>query len=204
LHIKVNNAYLFYPILNQRITNLPIFISLENENQSHQMKKIYCIFPLLITSMLFIACQNARGVKKAEDMGKYAFDVLKKFDNTSKKEYLKTIFTFEEVKEFGKTHADEIGEKGLKEIASLTAEDYNGRMERDFNSIKEKTEKHSIVWNDIEYSEYTYEAKKEDNIQGTRGEIVFKHNDNTYSVRVSALLVDDTYTLIRLSRLNQN
>ena len=167
------------------------------------MKKTYYIFTLLITSILFIACQNTRGVENAEDMGKYAFDILKKIDNTSKEAYLKTIFTIEEVKEFGKTHAEEIGERAQKEIASLTVEDYNGRMERDYKKIKNITANDSIVWKNIEYSDYTYETKLEDGMKGTRGELFFKYNDTDYSIRVSALNVDEVYTLVRLSRLSK-
>ncbi|MBC8756145.1 hypothetical protein H2O64_15825 [Kordia sp. YSTF-M3] len=165
------------------------------------MKKLYYIFALVITSTLFIACQNSKGVAKAEDMGKYVFDVLKKMDNTSKDDYIKTIFTFEEVKEFGENNADKISERGRKEIANLEADKYNGRMESDYNRIKEAAEKNSIVWNAIEYSDYMYEDKEEDNVKGTKGEVLFKHNDVTYSVNVSSLIVDDKYRLIRLSRL---
>ncbi len=165
------------------------------------MKKLYYIFALLITSTLFIACQNSKGVAKAEDMGKYVFDVLKKMDNTSKDDYIQTIFTIEEVKEFGKNNADIINERGRKQIADLTAEKYNERMEIDYNSIKKAAENYGIVWNAIEYSDYTYEDKEEDNVKGTKGEVLFKHNDVTYSVNVSALIVADSYRLIRLSRL---
>ncbi|QHI34765.1 hypothetical protein IMCC3317_01090 [Kordia antarctica] len=168
------------------------------------MKKTYYIFILVITSTLFIACQNAKGVEKVEDMGKYAFDILKKFDKTSNEDYLKTIFTIEEIKEFGKNNAEKIGEKATKQIASLTAEDYNGRMEGDLTKIKKEAEKYGIVWNAIEYSDYTYETKEEDNMNGTQGKIVFKHNDTTYTVNVSALLIDDIYTIIRLNRLRKS
>jgi hypothetical protein len=168
------------------------------------MKKLYYIFALLITSTLFIACQNSKGVAKAEDMGTYVFDVLKKMDNTSKDAYIQTIFTFEEVKEFGENNADLISERGRKEIANLDADKYNDRMERDYNRIKEEAEKFSIVWNAIEYSDYTYEDKEEDNVKGTKGQVLFKHNDVTYSVNVSALIVADSYRLIRLSRLAKN
>lgn len=167
------------------------------------MKKLQYIFILLMTSTFFIACQNSRGVEKAEDMGKYTFDILKKMDNVSKDDYLKAVFTIEEIKEFGKTHAEKIGVKNTKEIANLTTEEYNGRMERDFNRIKEAEKKYSIVWNNIEYSDYTFETREENNMNGTRGNILFKHNDLNYSMRVSALNIDGTYTLIRLAGLKQ-
>lgn len=168
------------------------------------MKKLYCIFALLITATLFIACQNAKGVTKADDMGKFAFEILKKLDHTSKDDYLKIILTIEEIKEFGENNADKIGERGKKQIDNLTAEDYNARMEGDFMRVKEEAEKYGIVWNEIEYSDYTYETKEEDNMIGTRGNLLFKYNDTTYSIRVAALLIDDIYTLIRLDRLNKN
>jgi len=167
------------------------------------MKKTYYIFTIALTAILFVACQNGSGVEKAEDMGKYAFDILKKFDNTSKEDYIKTIFTIEEVKEFGKKNADIISEQGKKEIANLTVEEYNGRMERDFNRIQQETKDFNIVWSEIEYSDYTYESREQDNIKGTRGDLIFKHNDITYTIKISALLVDNTYTLIRINRLNR-
>lgn len=168
------------------------------------MKKLHYIFALFVTTFLFIACQPSKSVEKPEDMGTYAFNMLKKLDDMSKDDYIKTIFTVEEVKEFGKKNADKISERGKKEIASLTAEDYNARMERDFNSIIEDGKEYGIVWKNIQYSDYTFEAKEEDNIAGTKGKVLFKHNDTTYAVGVSALIVDAGYRLIRLSRLTEN
>lgn len=169
------------------------------------MKKAHYIFTLLIVSVLFISCENSTVIKKPEDVGKHAMTILKKMDELSKDEYIKAIFTLEDVKAFGKENADKITEGGLKQIEDLTPERYNAGMERTYNRLKEATETYGIVWKDITYEDYTFEEREQDNIKGTRGSLTFKHDDASYNIGTSALIQKDgTYKLIGLSGLRKN
>ncbi|EDP96163.1 hypothetical protein U8527_14730 [Kordia algicida OT-1] len=169
------------------------------------MKKAHHIFTLLIVSVLFISCENSTTIKKPEDVGKHAMTILKKMDKLSKEEYIKALFTLEDVKAFGKENADKISERGLKEIEDLTPEKYNANMERTFNKLKESADKYGIVWKDITYEDYTFEEREQDNIKGTRGTLSFKHDDKPYTIRLSALIMKDkSYKLIGMSGFREN
>ena len=167
------------------------------------MKKIQLIVTVLVAAALFISCKNSKGVSKPDDIGKYAFAMLKDFDNITKDNYINSIFTIDEIKAFGKRNAETLESKALKEIKRLEKGNYNRRMGNDYNRLKERAKKEEISWNAIAYDDYEFEERDEDGIKAYRGKLTFKHKDKTYNVSTISVLIEETYTLVRIFRLNK-
>ncbi|MFK7747023.1 MAG: hypothetical protein AB8B65_01400 [Kordia sp.] len=166
------------------------------------MKKLQIVLIALLTSSLFISCQKSKGVTNADDMGRYAFDILKNLDNVTKYKYVETLFTVDEIKAFGKRNAETLDPKAKKDIDKIEKAEYNERMEKDYFRLKERAKKNNITWNAIEYGDYKFKERDEDGIKGARGKLTFKHGDKTYFVKVTSVHLDGVHRLIRISRLD--
>ena len=165
------------------------------------MKKLQLIAFVLITSALFISCKDSKSVSKPDDLGKYVFDILKDFDNVTKDGYINTILTVEEIKAFGERNAETLDPKAKKSIDRLEKDEYDDRMGRDFNRIKEKAQKAGVAWDAIEYANYEFEERDENGMTSYRGVLTFKHADEAYSVRVIGVLLEGSYKLVRISSM---
>ena len=165
------------------------------------MKKLQFVLILLITATLFISCQKTKGVAKPGDMGKYVFDLLKNLDETTKDEYIATLFTVEEIKVFGEQNAETLESKTKEDIEGLNKEKYDEKIGIDYNSLKERGKRHGISWNAIEYGDYDFKERDEDGLKGARGTLTFKHGDKSYSVRITSVSIDGMYRLVRIASL---
>ena len=167
------------------------------------MKKLQFVLIALITATLFISCQNSKGVSKAEDMGKYAFDFLKNLDETTKDGYITTLFTIEEIKAFGERNAETLDPKAKEGIDRIEVQNHKERIGKDYNRLKERGKKHEISWDAIEYDSYDFEEKDKDGIKFVRGKLSFKHKDENYILAISSVLIDGSYMLIRINGLTK-
>lgn len=166
------------------------------------MKKLQLVLIVLMTSTFFIACQNSKGVSKPDDLGKYTFDILKGFDSATKDSYIKSIFTVEEIKAFGERNAETLTPEAKEDIDGLQKDEYDSRMGNDYNRIKEKASEIGISWDAIEYFDYKFTEKDQDGLKGTRGTLLFKYDGKTYTVKVTGVLIEGIYKLVRVYRLD--
>jgi len=167
------------------------------------MKKIQIVLITLITTTLFISCQNSKGVSKPDDIGKHALTILKKLDNMTKEEYMSSLFTVEEIKAFGERNAETLTPKAKEGIDKIEKERHEERVKKDYDRLKESAKKNNISWSAIEYDNYEFEERDQDGIKFVRGNLSFKHNDEIYGIGMTSVLVDGTYMLIRTSRLRK-
>ncbi|MFK7747024.1 MAG: hypothetical protein AB8B65_01405 [Kordia sp.] len=167
------------------------------------MKKLQIVLIALLTSSLFISCQKTKGVSNADDMGRYAFDILKNLDNLSSDEFINTLCTAEEIKAFGKRNAETLDPKAKKGIDDIKKESHEERVGRDYDRLKKGAEKNKISWSAIEYDSYDFEERDQDGIKFVQGKLSIKHKDETYIVGINYALMEGTYMLIRASRLNK-
>ena len=166
------------------------------------MKKLQLTCVSLIV-LLFVSCETSKGVSTAEDIGTYAFDILKDFDNMTKNSYVNTILTLEEVKDFVKQNAETLDERTIKNIERQKSIEYKDRMGRDYNRIKERAHKADLTFADIQYTDYTFEEEDEGGIKVCMGKLAFTHNDNPYTVRITAVLLGNRYRLARMRSLRK-
>ncbi|QHI34766.1 hypothetical protein IMCC3317_01100 [Kordia antarctica] len=168
------------------------------------MKKITILFVLCSFTTLFLACGSSSTIKEPDAIGKYAFKILKDIQTTSKQEFLTKLLTIETLREAVKKEENGFSERAKNEITRMTKEDYNSRIERDYNQLKKQAIKYNIVWNKIKYIDYTFKIKEKNGDKSTDGTLYFSHNSQTYVVSVSTVNIGEGYSIIELERLKKN
>ena len=168
------------------------------------MKKLQFIFSIILATALLISCQNPKHFSKAEDLGKYTFDFLKKLENVSKEQFLNNLLTLKEFKEFANKKDDSMQDIVKESIERLDKKTYKAGLLRQYTLLKEKGKQYNIVWNDISYVDFTYEQRTDDVMTGIRGNLIFKHKDTEYKVLTSALQDGDIYVPVIINRLSKN
>lgn len=158
---------------------------------------------LLIT--LFIVTfsgysQNSKNVATADEVGKYAFNVLKNLENTSKEQFKNNLLTIEELKEYVNKHSDSL-EEFKEEMNKTDNASYQERVFKVYNEFKEKKKEFKIVWKDIEYSNFTYDEREEVGLKGIRAKLFFKYKENEYVVRIAAIHIKNAYYPLIIRRL---
>lgn len=172
------------------------------------MKKLIFFLTALFATTFSAHCQTNKKVDTPEDVGKYAFNVLKNFDNISGEEFIDKLFTIEELKAYVEKHMDDTTESEVKDqINRLTVEGYNARIKEEYTVLKEKATKYSIKWNAIEYLAFEYKEKSEQAFTGIRGKLLFTHKGSVYQVDVQAFKIDNKYIpyiILQLSEKAEN
>ena len=162
--------------------------------------------PLLLIAF-FIAVfsgysQNSKGVATTDEVGKFAFNILKNLDNTSEEEFINSLFTIEELKEFLNRHKDSFNT--IKEqISGMEDGAYHKRVAGAFNDMRDRAKQFNIVLKDIEYSDFTFEKKTDDGLTGVQGKLLFKYKEKEYQIQVAALLLDNQYNTLIIRKLRE-
>jgi len=168
------------------------------------MKKITAIFVLYIATTLLIYCGSSSAIQEPNAVGTYAFKILKDFKNVSEQAFLNKLLTYESLQETINKEGNTIADRTKNEFKRMTKEDYNSRITRDYDEIKAKAEEFGIVWNQIEYVNYTSKEKTRDGIKGSDGKLYFSHNGEKYTVTISAMDFGNGYSIIELERLRKD
>ncbi|MFK7747022.1 MAG: hypothetical protein AB8B65_01395 [Kordia sp.] len=168
------------------------------------MKKLQFVIIALITTTFFISCQDSKIINKAEDLGHYAFNILKKLDDIPKEEFLNHLFTIEEIKVFAEKYKDSMPERAYESFEKLKKEKYEGTIFGEYEELKKRGEKYTIVWSEIEYSNFTFKKQTQGGLAGIKGVLSFKHKDTLYTVRASALEDGTSYIPLIIRRLNKD
>ena len=156
---------------------------------------------------LFIAVfsgysQNSKSAATADEVGKYAFNILKKLDKTSEEEFVNSLLTIEEVKVYVEKVSDTAAANRLKkEIKNMDPADYYKKVSEVYHDLKEKGKEYKIVWKDIIYSNFTYELREKRGLKGLEGVLVFTYKETEYKVKTDALQDGDAYLPIIVRKL---
>lgn len=167
------------------------------------MQKLTFFFIILLTTTFSVHAQIDKRADTTEDLGMYAFKILKKFENTSDKVFINDLLTIQELKSYVKKASDTV-QSGIKEeIEEISIEKYHKKVTKEYTSLKEKAKNYTIVWNAIEYVDFTYKEEKEGIFTGISGKLIFKHNGINYSVKVEAFLINDKYIPFIIRQLSK-
>ncbi|WP_298514798.1 hypothetical protein [uncultured Kordia sp.] len=157
------------------------------------MKKITFLLVVFLTATFSVYSQDSKGVTNPDDVGKRALDILKKFENTSEIEFRNSMMTIEEVKEFVNKQEDSAMGRMKEDINKMDIAEYQKRVAKVYNDLKEKTKEFNIVWKDIEYVDFTYEVRNKRGLKGVEGEVFFKYKETEYKVKTDAVKNGDVY-----------
>ncbi|WP_430413239.1 hypothetical protein [Kordia sp.] len=168
------------------------------------MKKVQYIFTLLICiTTLMISCQKNKEIPTSDDIGTHAFYLLNNFENTSEKEYINSMYTYEELKSYVQKNADSLENDFKENIAVLTKENFNSRIKKDYKNLKETATSFNIDWNDIEAINFQYWPRAKYGIESLKGDLFFTHDTKNYKVTVTSLKVGNSYFITKIEALKE-
>lgn len=167
------------------------------------MKKTLLLICSIIFISMIVSCEKSK-FKEPDQIGKYAFDILKSMQDITKEDYINHFVSVEDLREYVKRNEDKIEDKIKNKMTSLTKEEVASEIGEDFNRLKKKAIESGIIWKDIEYQDYTYKLEKEGSLEGTIGDLYFKYNAETYRVKISTILLEHGYALVEVKRLKKN
>ena len=166
------------------------------------MKNISFLLVVFFISTFSSYSQDAKSVPSADEVGKYTFNVLKNFENTSEEEFVNSLMTIEEIKKFAEKVTDTTAANRLKKEASeMDPASYYKRVAEVYHDLKEKGKQYNIVWKDIKYSDFTYELREKRGIKGIEGVLVFTYKEAEYKVKTDALQDGSSYIPIIIRKL---
>ena len=161
------------------------------------MKKNHITVFLLAILIAFSSCTN-NSVKEPDQIGKQVFEILKKISIDSKHEYVGKFLSIEEIRELGKNEEIVKDEKTRNEMTSMLKDKWVGRIESDYNRIKEKAGQYGINWQEIEYLDFVYELEEDDGLKICKGELYFKYNDQSFKIDVRSIHNGNEYKLTEI------
>lgn len=164
------------------------------------MKKLSLLLIVLLITSFSGYSQNSKAVATTDEVGKYTFNVLKNLDNTSEKEFVNSLFTIDELKEFVNKHTDSLQDI-KQQINSMEDGEYYKRVSEVYNEMKGSAKQFNIVLKDITYSDFTFEERTDEGLKGIRGKVTFKYKETEYQVRVAALEVDNKYIPVIIRKI---
>ena len=164
------------------------------------MKKMN--FKVFFVAIIFaLSACSTNNIKEPEQIGKQVFEILKNISNSSKANYIDNFLSIEEIRELGKDEEVVKDEDTRNEMTSMLKEKWIGRIEKDYNRIKEKGGKSGINWNNIEYLDFVYELKDKDGLKICEGELYFKFNDKSFKIETSSIFNGKEYRLVEIEDL---
>ncbi|MFK7747021.1 MAG: hypothetical protein AB8B65_01390 [Kordia sp.] len=167
------------------------------------MKKLTFLLVVFFTATFSVHSQNSKSVETADEVGTYAFNIIKNLDKTSDKDFIASFISIEKLKELVSKQANADGSDIKEMITSFTKEAYEEKVIGALTELKKDAEQYNIVWSDIEFSEFSYEEENEDGFKGIRGDLIFTYKDQKYKVTTSAFFIDNKYAPLIVRRLRK-
>ena len=159
------------------------------------MTKFKLVF-LLALGLCFTACSSGK-LDEPEKVGKHVFNMLQKMNTLSFEEYSNYFITLEELRALGENEEVVTSEETRNMLTSYEKQEYDENLKFSFEMLKEEAGNNLVLWEDIEYFDFTYEKKTEAGITGIEGKLTFQYNDTSYLVFVSAIWDGNEYKLTR-------
>jgi hypothetical protein len=156
----------------------------------------------LIIAVNLISCDSQRKITEPEDLGMYAFKLLKTLSQTTKSDYLKSFISIEEIRELGKNEKIVTDPNRRNDLTSVKNEELLEEIETDYNMLKLDAATNGIKWEKIEYLDFIYEVDEDDTFY-IDGELFIKSDNKTYSISLYALFDGESYKLCDLYYLNE-
>ena len=157
---------------------------------------------ILIVVNLF-SCTSIKKVQEPEDVGLYAFNLLKSLNQTTKADYVNRFLTIEEIRELAKNEEIVTNQETRNEFKSIKKDEWIGDIEDDYYELKQDGGENGIKWSEVEYLDFVYELEDKDGITGCEGELFFKYKDVSYSVDLLAIYNGVEYKLVELNYLEE-
>lgn len=156
---------------------------------------------MLIIAVNLISCDSTKKATEPEDIGMYAFELLKTLSQTTKSDYVNSFLTIEEIRELGKNEVVVTDPNTRNELTSMPKEEWVEDIEDDYNELKQDGGENGIKWAEIEYLDFVYEMDNEGGIKVCEGELFFKYKEDSYSVDLAAIFDGTEYKLVELDYL---
>ncbi|SES83469.1 hypothetical protein SAMN05444285_102221 [Draconibacterium orientale] len=156
---------------------------------------------MLIIAVNLISCDSIKKATEPEDIGMYAFELLKTLSQTTKSDYVNSFLTIEEIRVLGKNEVVVTDSDTRNELTSMPKEEWVEDIEDDYNELKQDGGENGIKWAEIEYLDFVYEMDNEGGIKVCEGELFFKYKEDSYSVDLAAIFDGTEYKLVELDYL---
>ncbi|WP_046745416.1 hypothetical protein [Kordia zhangzhouensis] len=166
------------------------------------MKKLFFFYVLVIVTFTTYS-QNLTLSEKAEDVGKNAMPILKQLDHISDKEFIHSFITIEKLKEFVSKKLDSTNNEVTQQVQQMDIEKYRKKVVDELDELKEKGKEYGIIWNAIEYVDFSYNDQTSGPIKGLTGKLLFKHKEIVYRSKLEAIVIDEKYALIILRNIQK-
>jgi hypothetical protein len=156
---------------------------------------------MLIIAVNLISCDSIKKATEPEDIGMYAFELLKTLSQTSKSDYVNNFLTIEELRELAKNEEVVTDPYILNEFTSMLKQEWVEDIEDDYGDLKQDGGEYGIKWAEIEYLDFVYEMNNEGGIKFCEGELFFEFKEDLYSVELAAIFDGTEYKLVELDYL---
>ena len=158
---------------------------------------------LFTTLLTLISCQPA-SIKEPEQIGRQVFKILKNIDDNSKEDYISNFLSIEEIQQLATNEKLVKDADTRNEMTSITKEEWNKRIEMDYNRIQIKSKEYGINWNNIEYLVFpNIPINEGELIKGCHGELFFKCKGKSFKVNVTSFWNSREYRLLTIENLTR-
>lgn len=148
--------------------------------------------------------EETKGWKKEpEQLGRIAFEILKNISTESRQEYLSHFASIEDIRELGRNEAITTDQKFRNKMTSITKEEWEKEMLKDYNQTKERAATLLINWQEIDYLDFVYEIENKEGIEALKGKLYFKSNNKSYNVEILTIWNGKEYLILRLWDLSK-
>lgn len=168
------------------------------------MKKIQVLHLIILLTILSCGTKSETKVTYAnpEEIGKAVFATINMSNKISLDAFKKIIISYSDIKELVKDKKAPIGEFLRNDFNSITLENYEKVISKDFRDIKSAGEKFNIDWRKITFVKHTSRIQEIDEGRLQLGETYFKNRDNKiYFVKSAAIYNGKNYQIIKIAEI---
>ena len=163
------------------------------------MKKFIFILALVSCNNLNFDAKTTELSK--EEVGKYAYNILKNINNMSEEEFVTNFISKNEILDLGvKIKVDE---DIINRIEQTTEDKWKQRAVKKMKRIRKKAIEYNINWENIEYLDVIFEEIEVDGFPSVTGDLFFTYDENKYKTSVVAFQNGDKYQLGIIEGLNK-
>jgi len=182
---KCENA--IYDLKNKRSSALEKYVELENFCKPEEETIDFSIYGKPTREV------NNTGLLEPIDVGNQVFNMLKNLDNSTKESFVSNFLTIEEIWEIGK----QLNENS-EQFTSISEDRWQLIIESVYERIKLQGNNWNINWEEIKYSDFEFKKEEENGINGFKGTLFFKFNENSFKIDLFSILHDGKYKLFKV------
>ena len=168
------------------------------------MKKNIFIFVFLLTTSLVVHAQEVNRSENPDDVGTYAFSVLKQLHKTARTDFKTHFISLDEIKEYVSKLSDSTDSEVKEDVMKMPLDEYDKKVMGEYDELIEKGKEFAIDWNAIEFADFKYRERSESSVKGLTGSVYFKYNESVYQSRIEAILIDGKYSVLIVRGLRKD